>query len=157
MERSERHAIEHECEKLVNRFYHLFNVELSLVADMFTDDGMMYLPGWPLGPGPDAMRDPLYQGGKNTRDGTEIVLNTVSNIVIDVIDGNTATGVSYDTFWEHGYYDGNLQGKPAPVSAPVGLSVWNDEFRCVDGEWKFAKRTMSPVFNNKYWKLTRRG
>ncbi len=156
MTRSERHEIEHECAKLINRFYHLFNVELSSVVDLFTEDGILDFGGWKLGPGPEAMRQPLYDGGKNTREGVEIVLNTVSNIVIDVIDENTATGVSYDTFWEHGYYDGNLMGRPAPVSAPIGLNVWNDEFRCVDDEWKFSKRRMDQVFNNKRWRLTRK-
>ena len=59
MNRSERHEIEHECAKLINRFYHLFNVELSSVVNMFTEDGTMTLIGWKLGPGPEAMREPL--------------------------------------------------------------------------------------------------
>ncbi|MDA0788242.1 MAG: nuclear transport factor 2 family protein [Proteobacteria bacterium] len=157
MDRSERHAIEHECSKLINRFYHLFNQDMSFVADMFTDDGMLMLGRWPVGPGPEAMKEPLHKGSKNMLDGVEVVLNTVSNIVIDVVDETHATGISCDTFWEYGYYDGDLQGRPAPISAPIGINTWTDEFRCVDGEWKFSKRQMTAVFNNKVWKLQRIG
>ena len=46
MDRTEQHAIEHECTKLINRFYYLFNQDMSLVADMFTDDGVMLLGRW---------------------------------------------------------------------------------------------------------------
>ena len=155
MERSERHAIEHECEKLINRFYYLFNQDMSLVADMFTEDGLLVLGRWELGPGGEAMKEPLHKGSKNMLDGVEVVLNTVSNVVVDVIDANTATGMSCDTFWEHGYYDGDLQGRPAPITSPIGINTWQDEFKCVDGEWKFSRRQMTAVFNNKVWKLQR--
>ncbi len=157
MNRSERHEIEHECAKLVNRFYHLFNVDMAHVADMFTDDGTMELIGWKIGPGPEAMRAPLHAGSKNMLEGVEVVLNTVSNIVVDVVDENNATGMSCDTFWEHAYDPDRLDGRPAPISAPIGINAWNDEYRCVDGEWKFATRKMVPVFNNKFWRLTKLG
>jgi hypothetical protein len=155
VERSERHAIEHECEKLINRFYYLFNEDMSLVADMFTDDGYLILGKWELGPGPEPMKAPLHAGSKNMMEGVEVVLNTVSNVLVDVIDENNAIGRSRDTFWEHGYYDGDLQGRPAPITSPIGINEWQDEFKCVDGEWKFYKRTMTGVFNNKVWKLQR--
>ncbi len=155
METAERQAIEHDCAKLINRFYYLFNQDMSLVADMFTDDGLLILGGWQLGPGPEPMRAPLHKGSKNMLEGVEVVLNTVSNIVVDVIDDQHATGMSCDTFWEHGYYDGDLQGRPAPVTSPIGINTWKDEFRCVDGEWKFSRRQMAAVFNNKVWKLQR--
>ena len=101
------------------------------------------------------MREPLHAGSKNMMSGVEVVLNTVSNVLIDVIDETTATGRSRDTFWEHGYHDGDLQGRPAPVSAPICINEWEDEFRSVDGEWKFQTRRMNAVFNNKVWKLQR--
>jgi len=153
MDRTERHAIEHECEKLINRFYYLFNEDMSLVVDMFTDDGILLLGRWQVGPGHDAMKVPLHKGSKNMLEGVEVVLNTVSNVLVDAIDETHATGMSCDTFWEHGYYDGDLQGRPAPITSPIGINTWHDEFRCVAGEWKFAKRQMTPVFNNKAWKL----
>jgi hypothetical protein len=153
VDRIERHAIEHECTKLINRFYYLFNQDMSLVADMFTDDGVMMLGRWQVGPGPESMKEPLHRGSKNMLEGVEVVLNTVSNVVVDVINESSATGMSCDTFWEHGYYDGDLQGTPAPISAPIGINTWHDEFRCVAGEWKFSKRQMKAVFNNKAWKL----
>lgn len=159
MDRQERQAIEHDCTKLINRFYYLFNQDLALVADMFTDDGYLCLGKWELGPGPEPMREPLHRGSKNMLDGVEVVLNTVSNIIVDVVDETHATATSCDTFWEHGYYDGDLQGRPAPITSPIGINTWQDELTCVDGEWKFSRRQMTAVFNNKAWKLqkVRRG
>ena len=155
MQQLERHAIEHECEKLINRFYYLFNDDMSFVADLFTEDGYLILGKWALGPGPDAMRAPLHAGSKNMLAGVEVVLNTVSNVIVDVVDENHATGLSRDTFCEHGYYDGDLQGRPAPITSPIGINHWEDDFKRVDGEWKFYKRRMTAVFNNKVWKLQR--
>ena len=155
MDTFERIAIEHDCEKLINRFYYLFNDDMAFVADLFTDDGVLILGRWELGPGAEPMREPLHRGSKNMLEGVEVVLNTVSNIVVDVIDANNATAISRDTFWEHGYYDGDLQGQPAPITSPIGINTWEDQLRCVDGEWKFARRQMTAVFNNKVWKLQR--
>jgi hypothetical protein len=78
VDRTERHAIEHECTKLINRFYYLFNQDMSLVADMFTDDGVLMLGRWQVGPGPESMKEPLHRGSKNMLEGVEVVLNTVS-------------------------------------------------------------------------------
>ena len=74
MQQLERHAIEHECEKLINRFYYLFNDDMSFVADLFTEDGYLILGKWALGPGPDAMRAPLHAGSKNMLAGVEVCL-----------------------------------------------------------------------------------
>ena len=153
MDKFEKMYIEHECEKLINRFYHLFNQDMAFVADMFTEDGVLRLGKWELGPGPEAMKEPLHKGSKNMLEGVEVVLNTVGTVVVDVVDENTARGISTDTFWEYGYYDGDLQGRPAPITSPIGLNTWEDEFKCVDGEWKFSRRQMNAVFNNKVWKL----
>jgi hypothetical protein len=153
----ERHAIEHECEKLINRYYHFANVDMGQTVDLFATDGYLQWPSKKVGPGHEDMRTFLHRASKNMLDGVEVVMNTVSNIVIDVIDETSAKGVSYDTFWEHGYYDGDLQGRPAPITSPIGLQTWDDEFRLEHGEWKFQSRKMTFVFNNKFWKLQRVG
>lgn len=157
MDRAERQAIEKDCEKLINRFYHLFNQDMSYVADLFTEDGTLALGKWVIGPGPEPMREPLHNGSKNMLEGVEVVLNTVSSIVVDVVDENTATAISHDTFWEYGYYDGDKQGRPAPITSPIGINTWEDELHCENGEWKFYTRKMIPIFNNKAWKLQRVG
>ena len=155
MDRAERQAIEHDCTKLINRFYHLFNQDLAFVVDLFTKDGTLALGKWVLGPGHDEMRERLHKGSKNMLAGVEVVLNTVSNIVVDVIDDTTAKAISHDTFWEWGYYDGDLQGRPAPIKSTIGINTWEDELRLEDGEWKFHHRHMQAVFSNKAWKLQR--
>ena len=153
----QRHAIEHECTKLINRYYHLANVDMALTVDMFAEDGHLQWPNYKVGPGHDTMREILHTASKNMLDGVEVVMNTMSNIVIDVVDETTATGISADTFWEHGYAPGNLEGRPAPVTSPIGLQTWNDEFTLENDEWKFQSRTLSFVFNNKFWKMQRLG
>ena len=154
MERLERILIEHECTRLVNKFHHLFNRDLSAVAELFTEDGAADFGTGSAMKGRDTIREALYQGGSDTRTGRDIVMNTVTNIVIDVIDENNATGYSYDTYWQHVYKGEEKKlGTPVPVSSPAYLGYWVDEFKCVDGEWKFASRKLRFIFDNRRWSL----
>jgi len=150
MERLERMLIEHECARLVNKFHHLFNRELSAIAELFTEDGVADLGR--VMEGRDTIREAYRRGGSATRTGQDIVMNTVSNIVIDVIDENNATGYSYDVFWQHVYRGEDKKlGTPVPVSVPIYLGYWVDEFKCVDGEWKFASRKLRFIFDRRRW------
>ena len=75
-----------------------------------------------------------------------VPLNTMSNIVIDVVDENNATGVAYDAMWEYPYPDGEFGGRPAPIIRPKFIAQWADTFKRVEDEWKFADRRMEILF-----------
>ena len=155
---SDQMLIEHDCAKLINRFHHLFNQDLSLVADsnIFTKDATLDLGWFEVGPGPDAMRAPLSARAAELREEGRVVLNAVSSIVVDAIDANHARGISTDTEWRHIGGDGK-PGLPAPVPLPTYIGYWTDEFRREDGRWKFARRSVRYTFDQQRWAESTRG
>jgi len=149
---TDRIIIEHDCAKLVNRFHHLFNEDLSLVADsnIFTNDATLNLGWCQVGPGPDAMRAPLSARATELREEGRIVMNAITNIIVDVIDANYARGISTDTEWRQI----DERKEPAlspPVPLPTYLGYWTDEFRREDGQWKFARRSVRFTFDQQRW------
>jgi hypothetical protein len=146
MENLDRVLIEKECERLVNRFHHLFNRELSLVAELVAEGGTLDFAGWKVGPDREQMIAAMRGGSRNMLRGKEVVLNTMSNVVVDTIDESHATGVVYDTMWETPYPDDEFAGRPAPVWRPKFLANWTDNFVREGDEWKFASRKMEVMF-----------
>lgn len=149
---TDRMIIEHDCAKLINRFHHLFNKNLSLVADanIFTKDATLDLGWFKVGPGPDAMRASLSARAAELQAQGRVVLNAASNVLVDVIDANHACGVSTDTEWRHVVADEKVT-LPAPVPLPTYLGYWTDEFRREDGQWKFARRSVRYTFDQQRW------
>ena len=70
----------------------------------------------------------------------------MSNIVVDVVDDNNATGTSYDVIWERPYPDGEFAGRPAPLRVPKFMVHWTDKYKRVGDDWKFADRKMEFTF-----------
>ncbi len=146
MEDLERVLIEKRCERLVNQFHHLFNKELSLVTELFAENGILDFGGWKPGPDKAEMKKALRGGSRNMLRGKEVVLNTMSNIVVDAIDEDHAVGMSYDTMWETPYPDDEFAGRPAPMRRPKFMVRWTDDFVRENGEWKFALRKSEMTF-----------
>jgi len=142
----DRVVIEKQCEQLVNHFQYLFNRELSRVTELMAQNGTLDFAGWKVGPDRDQMTTALRAGSRNMLRGKEIVLNTISNVVIDAADENHATGVAYDTMWETPYPDDGFAGRPAPIRRPKFLALWTDDFIRESEEWKFASRKMEVKF-----------
>jgi hypothetical protein len=146
MEDLDRVLIEKQCERLVNRWHHLFNQELSLATELIAEEGTLDLVGWKVGPDREQMIKAMRGGSYNMLRGKEVVLNTMSNVVIDAIDESHATGVAYDTMWETPYPDDEFAGRPAPVRRPKFIAHWTDDFVREADEWKFASRKMELTF-----------
>ena len=152
MESADRMIIEHDCAKLVNRFHHLFNREPSLVAtsDMFTKDAKLDFGWFQAGPGPSTMRNTLAAVATEIQNAGHVVLNTTSNIVIQVVDEDHAKGISNDTMWRHIYGKTKIS-MPAPVPLPTYIGYWTDEFAREDGHWKFSSRAIRYTFDQQRW------
>ena len=152
MTTADRMIIEYDCAKLINRFHHLINADLSSVArdDLFTKNAELDFGWFKVGPGPDAMRAPLADRAAKMRDEGWVVMNAASNAVIEVIDGDHARGVSVDTEWRHVSGDA-MVSLPAPVPLPTYIGYWTDEFRREDGQWKFAHREIQYTFDEQRW------
>lgn len=132
METIERLAIEADCTRLINRF--------SWCTDTFDYDEAvaLFVPDCTF-----SRADEIFEG----TDGLRTVLNrrapdrrtchVVSNVVIDVIDGDEATGMAHALVFGH---RGALeQGEEAPLGTPDSIVRFEARFRRTDHGWRIAK------------------
>jgi hypothetical protein len=143
MDDLERLLIESACTRLVHEYCRRIDFgEGGRVAELFTDDGVWEGAGSPMR-GTPAIRDgfaPLE------RSGAPLMRHLVTNVTIDVVDPDTATGLTY---WI------NYRGKrsaddtgPVPSGPPRFAGEYRDRFvRTPDG-WRFAHRQASVTFAN---------
>lgn len=138
-----RSQIGYECSQLVYKFSHLFETKHSQVADLFTEDGSIQIGGNnPPLVGREAIRDAYLAVEKRAGEETNILIS--NNVIVDVIDADTATGHSYWTHHQHR----TKGGRPTtvlPYKEPHVIGKFEDEYRCVNGEWKFSKRTFTGI------------
>jgi len=134
MNLQQRHQIERECERLVLKFMRLFENEHSKAADLFAEDGKFLAGGTEHTVGSATLRE-----GWSHIDAARVELNAlvVTNLLVDVIDENSAEGSSYVTHYQYRFKDSKREGNPTqPPAGPMLRCTY--EFKAVDGEWKFA-------------------
>lgn len=134
MNSAERQAIEWECAGLVQRYCLLVDAyrHEELVA-LWAADGLWETWKGPL-TGHDQMR--AYLDAKPQADTT---VHMAQNIVIDVIDGDNATGTA--TF---AYYGTNRSDPTATVPRVIGRYL--DRFVRTSEGWRFAHRRTDMIF-----------
>jgi hypothetical protein len=129
-------GIERACERLIHDYVRALDLgEMSLAADCFAEQGSFARPMAPT---------QVIQGRENiraallTRPKSLLTKHLASNVMIDVVSGDAATGLSYLTM---------ISTTPAPdavapfVSAgPIYFGEFRDRFVRVGGEWKFLER-----------------
>lgn len=134
MEPMDRMFIEHECAKLSTQYcIHLDHHDEEGFAGIFTEDGM-YKPA--------ALAEPMY--------GRPAILDWIraypkdrlgrhlaTNVVVDVIDGEHATGTSYAVVFRD----------PAPRADELSTQViprsvveYFDKYRRADEGWRISQR-----------------
>ena len=127
----ERMLIERACERLVTEYTHLVDHgEAARIADLFTDDGSLL----PAAEGREAIRAFLQarqdHAGRASR-------HVCTNTLIEVHDGDRASGVTYLTLYRH---DGEPDRTESPLDGPVYAGEYRDTFvRTADG-WRFSRR-----------------
>ncbi|MEE8399134.1 MAG: nuclear transport factor 2 family protein [Desulfobacterales bacterium] len=138
-----RSQIGYECSQLVYRFSHLFEAVHSQVADLFTEDGSLQIGGSSnIVVGAEAIREAMLV--VENRAGEETNLLISNNVIVDVIDEDNATGHSYWTHQQH-RTAGGRPTTPLPYKEPHVVGKFSDEYKRVNGEWKFAKRTFTGI------------
>lgn len=140
MDPSERYAIERECERLVVSYTHLVDFgEAERQAELFTADGI-----WEAGPGVFRGQEELRRVfGARQRNTLRTSRHVCTNLLIEVIDEKSATGVVYLTLYRH---DGDTAGGPAPLDGPFAVGQYRDRFVRTDRGWRFAHRTLEVAF-----------
>lgn len=136
MKQAERIAAEHECAKMVRRFcVHVDAFEHNELLGLWAPDGLWETWQGPLN-GHDEIRAYL---DKKAKTGTTI--HMAHNIVIDLIDENTAKGTAAFT------YHGTSSDDPTATTARV-VGRYHDKFvRTADG-WRFAHRSTELTFRS---------
>ena len=140
MEANERLSIERECERLVTRYCHYVDHgEAERIADLFTKDGSWCAPGISLQGHEEIRRGCAARQANRGR----MSRHVCSNLLVDVINSDHATGVVYITLYRH---DGEEGRRTAPLDGPVAVGEYRDRFvRTPDG-WRIAERSTHVEF-----------
>ena len=140
MDDMQRLLIERACARLVTEYCHFIDHgEAAKIAGQFTEDGVWASPG-------DARtgREAIAKSFERRQDNAARVSRHVcSNLLIDVIDENNATGVVYLTLFRH---DGDPARRVSPSDVPNVIGEYRDSFvRTADG-WRFKRREVHVSF-----------
>ena len=132
----DRQIIRGECEYLVYRYLHLLEADQGKTADLFTEDGDAFGHV-----GREVIRD--FFGNIQKEDKNVNVLQS-SNLLIEVLDENHATGSSYVTHYASARLDPAKRGPmgrsvDGELITPKSITRWKWTFERVDGEWLVSK------------------
>lgn len=137
MNEHDRLMIEQACMRLATAFHvHIDAFEHDAVLGLFAEDAVWVHPMVGTLRGHAEIK--AYLDGK-TRKPT--AMHITSNILIEVADENHAKGRVYYTF----YYDGEGRD-PAPLSGPMAVGQYRDEYVRTDAGWRFSYREPRNVF-----------
>ena len=136
MDESARTAIERACERLVIEYAHRTDFDTTkAVADLFTDDGVLDVGVRRL-----EGRAALVEAAA-TRDPAMRMVHVCTNVLIDVVDEDHATGVCYLT----AYVEMAAGDGPLPMSQPAMVGRYHDDFVRTPSGWRFKSRVVKPV------------
>ena len=129
-------AIERACERIVHAYSRALDLgDMSAAADFFAENGSMARPMAPavVIQGREAIRAALM-----TRPKTLLTKHLATNVMIDVVSGDEARGLSYLTMIST---TPPTNADPPYVSAgPVYFGEFADRFVREGGEWRFLER-----------------
>jgi hypothetical protein len=133
---AERLEIERACERLVYVYSRALDLgDMSAAADCFAENGSMARPMMP---------DQVVQGRETirasllTRPKTLLTKHLATNVMIDVENRDSASGISYLTMIST---TPPADGKPPYVSqGPLWFGEFKDRYVRENGVWKFLER-----------------
>jgi hypothetical protein len=142
MDDIERMLIERECERLINQYCLFVDFgEASRIADLFTEDGWWENESIRM-VGQDGIR---REFGKRQDVSRRTSRHLCTNVLIDVIDRDHATGVCYLINYRHDSQTGVAE-MPAPADTPKFVGEYRDTFVRTAGGWRFATRRCDITF-----------
>ena len=137
MNDNERGEIERACTRLVTAFHvYIDAFEHDALLGLFADDAVWVHPMMGTLRGHADMK--RYLDAKSRK---PTAMHITTNILIDVIDEKRAKGSVYYTF----YYDGEGRN-PAPITGPMAVGRYVDEFVRTAAGWRFSYREPKNVF-----------
>jgi hypothetical protein len=130
----DRDLIERACEKLVKQFA-VFNDlgELDRMADLFTEDGTFARP---LDPANPTIGRPAILAMLQSRP-PRLSRHYMTNILVDVVSENEATGISFVTFLTTTEVDAP---RPVVCEPKMFMGEYRDTFVGTTDGWKIKSR-----------------
>ena len=127
-------AIERECARLVTAYCHYIDHgSAERVAELFSEDGV-----WASTEATLEGRDEIRKAMAERRDNAARMSRHVcDNLLIDVIDENSAEGVVYLTLYRH---DGKEGRRLSPLEGPLMVGEYQDRFQRGPDGWRITRR-----------------
>ena len=141
MDAVQRLLIERECERLIYAYCHLIDHgEAARVADLFAEDGVWASPE-ATRTGRAAVAKAFQARQANT---ARMSRHVCSTPLIDVIDDDDASAVTYLTLYRH---DGEPGRQISPLDGlPEFVGEYHDLFTRTPDGWRFKSRTFVGAF-----------
>ncbi len=141
MDELQRLVIENACRNLSIAYAKTVDFkEYDAFVELFDDNAYLYA-------GVALEGKEGIQRGMAKRSDTLRSRHVLTNILIDVIDENHATGVTYLTLYRHIGAE-SLELAPILVAGPAGVGHYSDEFIRTETGWRFARRVLEFAFQN---------
>ena len=145
MDNATRRTIEHECEKLSIAYAQYLDFkDYDKFVKLFAPDGELNLTGRPV-KGHEKLTKTMARRSITLRS-----RHVLTNIYINVLDENTAEGLSYLTLYRHeGDGKSGDDESPREISGPTGIGHYSDRFTRTAEGWRFASRVLHFAFRVK--------
>lgn len=141
MDDIERLLIEKECEKLSVAYAKTVDFkEYEAFVELFDDNA--YLHAGVALEGKEGIRRGMAKRSDQLRS-----RHILTNIYIDVIDENHATGISYLTLYRHMGSE-SLQSGTIAMKGPAAVGHYSDEYIRTMAGWRFARRELEFAFQD---------
>jgi hypothetical protein len=138
-------VIENACAKLVARYTHWVDFgEAARVAGLFAVDGV-----WEVGENRFEGREAVHgmfaarQAMSQRRS-----RHVCTNLAIDVVDGDRATGLVYLSLYRHDLPANAPADALPPVGPPVAVGQYRDRFTRTEEGWRFSHRVAELGFGD---------
>jgi ketosteroid isomerase-like protein len=140
MDDLQRLLIERACGRLVAQYCHVIDHgEAARVAELFTEDGVWASPENTM-----TGRAAILKGFTNRQNNKgRMSRHVCNNLLLDVIDENTASGVVYLTLYRHDAEEGR---RTSPAQPPAVVGEYRDRFRNTADGWRFERREIVVSF-----------
>ncbi len=141
MDRDEERKIEWDCNQLLLKFYgYLDEKRYEELVALFALDGVWVRLGKEL-----AGHAAILEAMKEREDW--MTAHLLSNVRVEIIAAERADTTQYITLYRHEGLD--AAAGPGPVVLPLGVLRHKDQLVCVDGVWKFKRKTSRAMMVNR--------
>lgn len=137
----EQFLIQRECETLsIDYARHLDFRNYDAFVDLFTED--LHLDAGSPIDGKENLRRAMARRPDRLRSS-----HVLTNIHVEVLDSNTATGIAYLSLYRHIGAESELS-EPVEFSAPAAVGHYTDRFERTPEGFRIASRVLSFAFRN---------